>query len=214
MAAATNTPWLSLLSKFPAERAEKYLDCIVSSLCGQQRGPSFHHCSQVWSLTEFWQSTSAWRDFFGRLDPDECTFNSEHGSPVQRPLSVKKSVHKSFGGLLNVLPATHQAVVRKVTQSRREDIRHQLLHKTDDIGARALTDLDWSVKLVLGSDTVPSLGRLPLAYLSLFMGNDTVCIEVSVAEVGRLIASLEAAHKVSMCPCSSARVRHLFHATA
>ncbi|XP_075539091.1 COMM domain-containing protein 8-like isoform X3 [Dermacentor variabilis] len=170
MAAATSVPWLSLLSKFPAERAEKYLDCIVSSLCGQQRGPSFHHCSQVWSLTEFWQSSSAWRDFFGRLDPDV--------------------------GLLDVLPATHQAVVRKVTQSRREDIRHQLLHKTDDIGARALTDLDWSVKLVFGSDTVPSLGGLPLAYLSLFMGDDTVCIEVSVAEVGRLIASLEAAHKL------------------
>ncbi|XP_075539096.1 COMM domain-containing protein 8-like isoform X8 [Dermacentor variabilis] len=122
MAAATSVPWLSLLSKFPAERAEK--------------------------------------------------------------------------GLLDVLPATHQAVVRKVTQSRREDIRHQLLHKTDDIGARALTDLDWSVKLVFGSDTVPSLGGLPLAYLSLFMGDDTVCIEVSVAEVGRLIASLEAAHKL------------------
>lgn len=49
----------------------QYLDCIVSSLCGQQRGPSFHHYSQVWSLTEFWQSCSAWRDFFGRLDPDE-----------------------------------------------------------------------------------------------------------------------------------------------
>nr|XP_054931760.1 uncharacterized protein LOC126540009 isoform X2 [Dermacentor andersoni] len=121
MAAAANVPCLSLLSKFPAERAEKYLDCIVSSLCGQQRGPSFHHYSQVWSLTEFWQSCSAWRDFFGRLDPDER--------------------------LLDVLPATHQAVVRKVTQSRREDIRHQLLHKTDDIGARALTDLDWSVKV-------------------------------------------------------------------
>lgn len=145
----------------------------MSSLCGQQqRGPSFRHYSQVWSLTEFWQSNSAWREFFGRFDPDE--------------------------GLLDALPAAHLAVVRKVAESRREDIGRHLLHKTENIGAQALTDLDWSVKLVLGSDTVASLGVLPLADLSLSVGEHTVHIEASVAEVGRLLASLEAAHKAVM----------------
>lgn len=176
MAVTTNGPWLNLLSKFPVERAEKYLDTLVSSLCGQpQRGPSFCHYSQVWSLTEFWQSNRAWREFFGRLDPDE---------PVM--------------GLLDALPAAHQAVVRKVAENRREDIGRHLLHKTDDIGAQALTDFDWSVKLVLGSDTVASLGVLPLADLSLSVGEHTVHIEASIAEVGRLLASLEAAHKAVM----------------
>lgn len=120
----------------------------------------------MWSLTEFWQSNNAWRDFL--LDPDKR--------------------------LLDILPATHQAVVHKVTESRREDITRQRLHKTDAIGARVLTDLDWSVKLVLGSDTVASLG-VPLANLNLTVGDHVLCMELSIAEVELLMASLEAAHK-------------------
>lgn len=166
MEVASSAPSLSLLSKFPVDRAEKYLDTVVSSLCTGQRGPSFQQCSQVWSLTEFWHSNDAWRAFL--LDPDER--------------------------LLDVLPATHQAVVRKVTENRQEDIVRQRLHKTDNIGARILTDLDWRVKLVLGSDTVANLG-VPLANLSLCMDNEVVDVEMSITEVERLISSLEAAHK-------------------
>ncbi|KAL3181833.1 hypothetical protein MRX96_008139 [Rhipicephalus microplus] len=96
--------------------------------------------------------------------------------------------------LLDILPATHQAVVHKVTERRREDITRQRLHKTDSIGARVWTDLNWSVKLVLGSDTVASSG-LPLANLNLSLGDHTVCMELSITEVELLMASLEAAHK-------------------
>uniref|UniRef100_A0A224YK54 COMM domain-containing protein n=1 Tax=Rhipicephalus zambeziensis TaxID=60191 RepID=A0A224YK54_9ACAR len=164
MEVTRNATSLSLLSKLPVERAEKYLDTIASSLCAGQ--PSFQQCPPVWSLMEFWQSNNAWGDFL--LDPDKR--------------------------LLDILPATHQAVVHKVTESRREDITRQRLHKTDAIGARVLTDLDWSVKLVLGSDTVASLG-LPLANLNLSLGDHTVCMELSIAEVELLMASLEAARK-------------------
>ncbi|XP_075721226.1 COMM domain-containing protein 8-like isoform X2 [Rhipicephalus microplus] len=153
-----------MMSAAKLRRVLSYLDKVVSSLCAGQ--PLFQQCPLVWSLTEFWQSNNAWGDFL--LDPDKR--------------------------LLDILPATHQAVVHKVTERRREDITRQRLHKTDSIGARVWTDLNWSVKLVLGSDTVASSG-LPLANLNLSLGDHTVCMELSITEVELLMASLEAAHK-------------------
>ncbi|XP_077554288.1 COMM domain-containing protein 8-like [Haemaphysalis longicornis] len=182
MAAPAGAESLSLLAKFPVDKAEKYLDTVVSSLCGQ-RGPSFDQYSKSWSLTEFWESNDAWRTFFGTrsclaADP------SGGGDTVS----------------LEFLPAGHQAAVRKVAKNRREDIDRCLLHQTDAIGGAVLADFDWSVRLVVGSDKVASLG-VPLAQLSLALSRpgepklQDVSLEMGTAEVERLIAALEAAHK-------------------
>lgn len=182
MAAPVSADSLSLLSKFPLDKAEKYLDTVVSSLCGQ-RGPSFDQYSKAWSLTEFWESNDAWRTFFGTRS---ClpTDLSGGGDTVS----------------LDFLPGGHQAVVRKVAKNRCEDIDRYLLHQADAIGGAVLADFDWSVRLVVGSDKVASLG-VPLAQLSLALSrpgeprHQDVSLEMGTAEVERLIAALEAAHK-------------------
>ncbi|XP_077513426.1 COMM domain-containing protein 8-like isoform X2 [Amblyomma americanum] len=181
MAPSESGDCLSLLSKFPVEKAEKYLDSVVSSLCGQ-RGPSFDHCSKVWSLTEFWESNDAWRAFFR-----------------SRPLLTALS-EGGDAEVLEFLPASHRTVVKKVAENLREDIARHLLDETDAIGGAVLADFDWNVRLVLGSDKVATLG-VPLANLTLALSEPgeqkrrEVSLEMSLAELERLIAALEVAHK-------------------
>ena len=87
--------------------------------------------------------------------------------------------------------------------TRSEELRTYLLSETDSItgAGQVLRDVDWSVSLVLASDTMGSL-RQPLMKLSLHMegdeGRTTKHMELSQEELKMLINSMDTAYKSSL----------------
>lgn len=159
----------------------QYLDSLVSSLCGQ-RGPQFDQYSDVWTLTEFWESNDAWKAFFKARRTS--TGSGDAADPH-----------------LESLPVSQRAAVEKVWERRSSEILQVLLKETDSISGAVLTDFDWNVKLVLGSDKVASLG-VPLAGLDLWLSHRSerrhVSLEMTSSELLRLINAVEAAHKAAL----------------
>ncbi|KAM7302922.1 COMM domain-containing protein 8 [Ixodes scapularis] len=167
---------LCLLSKCPVERIENYLDGVADSACGL-RGPSFDRYSDLWTLSEFWQSNAAWKACFE-------SWSTSAGTPEST---------------LGRIPASHRAAAKAVLERRSDSVLRHLLLGT--VSGPFLTDFDWAVKLVLGSDRVSSLG-VPLTALELCLRDQTgprrLCLELGSAELLALVGALEAAHKAML----------------
>ncbi|KAG0426994.1 hypothetical protein HPB47_025921 [Ixodes persulcatus] len=159
--------------KFENQLFPRYLDGVADSACGL-RGPSFDRYSDLWTLSEFWQSNAAWR----------ACFESWRTSAGTRESTLGR------------IPASHKAAARAVLERRSDSVLRHLLLGT--VSGPLLTDFDWAVKLVLGSDRVSSLG-VPLAALDLCLRDHTgprrLCLELGSAELLALVGALEAAHK-------------------
>ena len=96
-----------------------------------------------------------------------------------------------------------QTAIVDCFDTRSEELRTYLLAETDSITGvgQVLRDVDWSVSLVLASDTMGSM-RQPLMKLSLHMegdeGRTTQHLELSQDELKMLINSMETAYKSSL----------------
>ncbi|MBN3294082.1 COMD8 protein, partial [Polypterus senegalus] len=100
---------------------------------------------------------------------------------------------------LSGLDSSHQQAIFHCLQSRREEIRHSLIEKTNAISTSQLQDFDWQLKLALSSDKISAL-QAPLVNLDLDIKENgaitPLSIEMNKDELQNLISSLEAANKV------------------
>ena len=96
-----------------------------------------------------------------------------------------------------------QAAIVECFEDREKELHAYLLDQTENISGvgGVVKDVDWSVNLVLGSDTMSSL-REPLLNLSLHTegdaGRETEHLELSIDELKMLINSMDAAYKSSL----------------
>ena len=96
-----------------------------------------------------------------------------------------------------------QIAIVECFDTRSEELRRYLLAETDSITGvgQVLTDVDWSVSVVLASDTMGSL-RQPLMKLTLHTEGDegraTHHLELSQDELKVLINSMDTAYKTSL----------------
>jgi len=167
-----------LLEKCNNENVEKFLHGTVDRICGRA-GPLYQSYSNVWSLEEWWEVTEAVRSLYLS--------------------SVKSSNGDLISDALASLPAGLAQTFQNVLQVRADDIRQHLLSETSCTSRGVLTDFDWKLKMVLGSDKMSTI-REPVLSLELRVqdGNasNVETLELNKDELKKLVTSLEGAHKV------------------
>lgn len=179
-----NLSSLTLLSKCPSNKISKLLHSIVDGVCDKKTSVSYEDFSGVWpSRDEWWSVTAALKDVVQRA--------IKHGSWTMDELTTMLGDSVS----VEVRRAIHDCL-----EVRSQDIRQVFLENTCAVGGPILTDFDWQLKLVLGSDKVANV-REPLASVSLRILDErdkerNVLLEMNKDELSTLIASLESARKI------------------
>ena len=96
-----------------------------------------------------------------------------------------------------------QTAITDCFETRKEELHTYLLSQADNItgAGQVLKDIDWSVSLVMSSDTMASM-RQPLMNLTLHLegdeGRTSKQLELSQDELKSLVTSMDAAYKSSL----------------
>ncbi|KAL0969641.1 hypothetical protein UPYG_G00230190 [Umbra pygmaea] len=168
-----------LLAKLPPDECPKLLHRVVDGICGREPPRLADYCD-TWTLVE-------WMELLQFL------------SSLFRVAVGKKMPDKEVLALLEDVGSGHGEAVLTALRARRDEIRHALVEKTNNMSSSTLQDFDWQIKLALSSDKISCL-QTPLINLSLDVKKNgalkAVSVEMNREELQKLISSLEAANKV------------------
>ncbi|XP_060592235.1 COMM domain-containing protein 8-like [Ruditapes philippinarum] len=167
-----------LLKKIEIKSAANLLHRLVDGTCHRPR-PSYDEFSKVWSLQDWWTLTDAYTDLFKEAVKNTWT---------------KDMLLENLEGL----DADYKSVIFDVIDSRRADIRGQLLCDSHAISQANMTDFDWKLKLVMSSDKISSVQEPVLALdmeVQTTDGRKTVSVELNKEQLSNMINSLEGANK-------------------
>ncbi|WAQ97871.1 COMD8-like protein [Mya arenaria] len=165
---------IELLMKYESNNCPQ----LVDGICHRTK-PKYDDYSKVWSLQEWWSLADAYTELYRQA--------VKHCWSKDQLLSELSGIREEY-----------QSVVCDVLTSREKDIRNQLLLDSHAISHATMTDFDWKLKLVMGSDKLSTVHE-PLLSVDLDVqmtdGRKTVSMELNREQLSGLISSLEAANK-------------------
>ncbi|XP_039607325.1 COMM domain-containing protein 8 [Polypterus senegalus] len=170
---------LKLLERISVQESPQFLHRVTDGICGRSF-PRFQDYSTIFTIAEFLELVNVITAFL-------------------KTAVGKKMNDEELQQSLSGLDSSHQQAIFHCLQSRREEIRHSLIEKTNAISTSQLQDFDWQLKLALSSDKISAL-QAPLVNLDLDIKENgaitPLSIEMNKDELQNLISSLEAANKV------------------
>ncbi|XP_045204041.2 COMM domain-containing protein 8-like [Mercenaria mercenaria] len=167
-----------LLKKTELKSSVNLLHRLVDGICHRPR-PAYDEFSKIWSLQDWWALTDTYTDLFKEAVKNTWT---------------KDTLFEKLQGLDD----DYKSVVFDVVDSRRADIRSQLLNDSHALSQANMTDFDWKLKLVMSSDKISSVQEPDLALdmeVQTTEGRKTVSVELNKQQLSNLINSLEGANK-------------------
>ncbi|KAI6657470.1 COMM domain-containing protein 8 [Oopsacas minuta] len=181
---------MEVLNKLsPIEEVLKLVHLFINELVWS-KPPEFEHYRSIFTSKEW----SSFKLEFNKLK-EACQADGFAKSIVLKYLADLPEDRKPTIEI--------QTAIAECFETRKEELHKYLLSETDSITGvgNVLKDIDWSVNVVMASDTMGSL-RQPLLNLTLHMegdeGRNTEQLELSHDELKMLITSMDAAYKSSL----------------
>eukprot|EP00053_Salpingoeca_punica_P005268 m.53403 g.53403 ORF g.53403 m.53403 type:complete len:194 (-) comp13160_c0_seq1:566-1147(-) len=170
---------LEPLAALATDAAEKLVHSVVDSVVGRA-GPRYADYGKGWSLAEWTDVRNGLSELVrevGRTDAKDVAGSCEkHGLPSK------------------VTPTLTECIA-----ARKTELSDALLRETASIASPVLTNFDWKLQMVMGSDKISSVRQsvvqLDLQVKQLDGSHKHTQLEMDEQELDAFIAKLEEAHQ-------------------
>uniref|UniRef100_T1JA94 COMM domain-containing protein n=1 Tax=Strigamia maritima TaxID=126957 RepID=T1JA94_STRMM len=171
--AAGEDSGLQLLNRCPANALPQLLHEVIDEICGD-KDITFNKYENQWNIDEWTTLLIVLKSFIGI-----CAKNDH----IPKVNGISQDIHEN---------------IEKCISVRSEELHRHLINETCAISETYLKDFDWTVKYVLGSDSMASI-KTPLLSLDLELKrvkkSEIVSVEMTKEDLLKLINNLETAYK-------------------